>query len=80
MNGRKKKDSIMYEFDKSNNAWKFNWANIEVLEVMMIDKYHRTHKEFMETPFEVIQTILLKRESDSKADKKKKNSLQIKKR
>jgi phosphopantetheine adenylyltransferase len=47
---------------------------------MMIDKYHRTHKEFMETPFEVIQTILLKRESDSKADKKKKNSLQIKKR
>ena len=78
--GWKKKDSIIYEFDKSNNSWKFNGANIEVLEVMMIDKYHRTHEDFMKTPLNVIQTILLKRESDSKSEKKKKNSLQIKKR
>ena len=70
----------MYEFDKSNNSWKFNGADIEVLEVMMIDKYHRTHEDFMNTPLNVIQTILLKRESDSKSEKKKKNSLQIKKR
>jgi len=78
MNGRKKKDLIIYEFDKINNAWKFDWRNIEVLETMFIDAYHRTHEEFMNTPRDIVQIILLKWQSDSKAEKRKKNSLNIK--
>lgn len=80
MNRRKKKDSIVYEFDKLNNAWKFNWWNIDVLETLFIDKYHRTHEEFMNTPRNVIQIILLKRESDAKSEKKRKNALNNKSR
>ena len=79
MNGWKKKDSIRYEFDKIANNWKFTW-NLDVIEALFIDKYHRTHKEFMETPYEVIELILMKWESDSKAEKKKSRSLDIKKR
>jgi len=73
--GRKKKDLINYEFDKINNAGKFDWWNVEVLETLFIDKYHRTHDEFMNTPRNVIQIILLKRQSDSKAEKKRKIAL-----
>ena len=80
MNRRKKKDSIVYEFDKLNNAGKFNWWNVEVLETLFIDKYHRTHDEFMNTPRNVIQIILLKRESDAKSEKKRKNALNNKSR
>ena len=74
-NGRKKKGIIQYEFDKIANNGKFTW-NLEVIEALFIDKYHRTHKEFMETPYEVIEIILMKWESDSKAEKNRAKSLQ----
>jgi hypothetical protein len=74
-NGRKKKGIIQYEFDKIANNGKFTW-NLEVIEALFIDKYHRTHNEFMETPYEVIEIILMKWESDSKAEKNRAKSLQ----
>ena len=79
MNWWKKKDRIQYEFDRINNVWKFDW-NLEVLEALFIDKYHWTHKEFMETPHEVIEILMLKRQSDAKAEKRRSKSLNIKKR
>ncbi len=65
----KKKDEIAYEFDKIYNAWKFNWDPY-VLEALFIDKYHRTHEEYMNTPYSVIEILLLKRSSEAKMQKK----------
>lgn len=79
MNWWKKKDRIQYEFDKINNVWKFN-GDFDVLEALFIDKYHWTHKEFMETPHEVIEILMLKRQSDAKAEKRRNKSLNTKKR
>lgn len=79
MNWWKKKDKIQYEFDKINNVWKFN-GDFDVLEALFIDKYHWTHKEFMETPHEVIELLMLKWQSDAKAEQKRNKSLNIKKR
>jgi len=50
------------------------------LEALFIDKYHWTHKEFMETPHEVIEILMLKRQSDAKAEKRRNKSLNTKKR
>ena len=79
MNWRKKKDKFTYEFDKIANTGKTNLNDPELLEILFIDKFHRTHEEFMNTPKEIVDLLLLKWWSDAKAEKKKSKSLSIKK-
>lgn len=79
MNWRKKKDKFTYEFDKIANTWKTNLNDPELLEILIIDKFHRTHDEFMNTPKEIVDLLLLKRWADARAEKKKSKSLSSKK-
>lgn len=79
MNWRKKKDKFTFEFDKLNNTWKISSNDPEIMEILFIEKYHRTHDEYLNTPKSIIDLMLLKWWSDAKAERKNKKSLSIKK-
>lgn len=49
------------------------------MEILFIEKYHRTHDEYLNTPKSIIDLMLLKWWSDAKAERKNKKSLSIKK-
>jgi hypothetical protein len=42
--------------------------------LLFIDKYRRTHEQFMNTPKRIIDWLLIKRSSEAKAQKKRFNS------
>lgn len=79
MTWRKKKDQFTYEFDKIANTGKTNLNDPELLEILFIDKFHRTHDEFMNTPKHIVDLLLLKWWADAKAERKNQKSLSIKK-
>lgn len=79
MNWWKKKDKFTFEFDKLNNTWKISSNDPEIMEILFIEKYHRTHDEYLNTPKSIIDLMLLKWWSDAKAERKNKKSLSIKK-
>lgn len=69
-NGSKKKDEFQYKFDRYTATGKIE-ADGEFLEILFIDKYKRTHEQFMNTPKRIIDWLLIKRSSEAKAQKKK---------
>ena len=79
MTWRKKKDRFTYEFDKIANTGKSDLNDPELLEIIIIDKYHRTHEEFMKTPKEIVDLLLLKWWADARAERKNQKSLSTKK-
>jgi hypothetical protein len=70
---RKKKDKYGYEFKKRNKTGKIE-VDANVLEVICIEKYHRTHEDFVNTPTEVIDLLMLKWEADATEERKKRFS------
>lgn len=68
----------MYDFDKLNATWKISGATQETIEALFLDKLHRTHAEYMETPKEIIDLLLIKRSSDAKAEQKRLKDLKTK--
>lgn len=72
-NRSKKKDEFQYKFDRYIATGKID-ADVELLELLFIDKYRRTHEQFMNTPKRIIDWLLIKRSSEAKAQKKRFNS------
>ena len=66
-------------FDKLNTTWKISSDDPEIMEILFLEKYHRTHDEYLNTPKRIIDLMLLKRWSDAKAEKRNQKSLSIKK-
>lgn len=68
--GSKKKDEFRYKFDRYTATGKID-GDFEMVELLFIDKYWRTHQEFMQQPKDIIDWLLIKRSSEAKAQKKK---------
>ena len=66
-------------FDKLNTTWKISSEDPEIMEILFLEKYHRTHEEYLNTPKRIIDLMLLKWWSDAKAEKRNQKSLSIKK-
>ena len=71
--GFEKKDKYKYEFKKRSKTWKIE-VDANVLELICIEKYNRTHDQFMETPKDTLDLLMIKREADAEVEKQKRFS------
>ena len=71
--GSKKKEEFQYKFDRYCATGKIE-ADVELLELLFIDKYKWTHEQFINTPKRIIDWLLIKWTSEAKAEKKRFNS------